>query len=116
VTFKVQTEQVITDLYPYPNPMSDHTQFAFQIQGGDTRPTDFTLRIYTLSGRLVREFQGSAVNDGAGLHKTGWNTLTWNGRDQDGDRVATGVYLYRVRMEGEDGTFEGDVEKIAVIR
>ena len=116
VTFRVQTEQVITDLYPYPNPMSDHTQFAFQVQGGNTRPTDFSLRIYTLSGRLVREFEGSDVNEGTGLRKTGWNMLTWNGRDEDGDRVATGVYLYRVRMEGEDGTFEGDVEKIAVIR
>jgi hypothetical protein len=30
--------------------------------------------------------------------------------------VATGIYLYRVRMDGEDGTWEGDVEKIAVIR
>ena len=116
VTFRVQQEQVIEDLYPYPNPMSDHTRFAFRIRGGDTRPRDFQLRIYTVSGRLVREFDGTAVNDGAGLRPTGWNFLTWNGRDEDGDRVATGVYLYRVRMDGENGTFEGDVEKIAVIR
>jgi len=46
----------------------------------------------------------------------GWNTLRWNGRDEDGDRVATGVYLYRVRIEGEDSTFRGDIEKISVIR
>jgi hypothetical protein len=30
--------------------------------------------------------------------------------------VATGVYLYRVRIEGEDSTFRGDIEKISVIR
>ncbi len=116
VTFRVQQEQVIEDLYPYPNPMSDHTRFAFRIRGGNTRPSDFRLRIYTVSGRLVREFDGTDVNDGAGLRPTGWNFLRWNGRDANGDRVATGVYLYRVRMEGENGTVEGDVEKIAVIR
>jgi hypothetical protein len=30
--------------------------------------------------------------------------------------VATGVYLYRVRVEGDDQTFRGDVEKVTVIR
>jgi hypothetical protein len=48
--------------------------------------------------------------------RVGWNTLRWNGRDEDGDRVATGVYLYRVHIEGDDQTFRGDVEKISVIR
>jgi hypothetical protein len=63
----------------------------------------------------VREFRGSAINQGAGP-RVGWNTLRWNGRDADGDRVATGVYLYRVHVTGESGTFDGDIEKIAVIR
>jgi hypothetical protein len=30
--------------------------------------------------------------------------------------ITGGVYLHRMRMDGEDGTWEGDVEKIAVIR
>lgn len=115
VHFRVRTDQVIRDLYPYPNPMNTHTTFAFRVEGGAQSPSDFHLRIYTLSGRLIRTFDGFDVNDGAGL-RIGWNKLRWNGRDQDGDRVATGVYLYRVSMDGENGTFEGDVEKIAVIR
>ncbi len=113
--FRVSTEQVIRDLYPYPNPMNTHTTFAFRVEGGTHSPRDFTLRIYTLSGRLIRTFDGVDVNEGAGL-RIGWNKLRWDGRDEDGDRVATGVYLYRVSMRGDEGTFEGDVEKIAVIR
>jgi hypothetical protein len=113
-SFRVQQNQVIRDVYPYPNPMSDHTTFAFRVKGGtDEMLRDFGLRIYTLSGRLVREFTQSDLETPLGV---GWNTLRWNGRDQDGDPVATGVYLYRVRVKGDDQTFHGDVEKVTVIR
>jgi hypothetical protein len=115
VHFRVQQEQVVRDLYPYPNPMNTHTTFAFRVEGGTQRPEDFRLRIYTLSGRLIRAFRTADVNGGGGP-RVGWNTLRWDGRDADGDRVATGVYLYRVVVRGENGTFMGDVEKVAVIR
>ena len=113
-TFRVQQDQVVGDVYPYPNPMHTHTTFAFQVRGGTSRMLqDFRLRIYTLSGRLVRELDRTDLQ--APL-RVGWNLLRWNGRDADGDRVATGVYLYRVRIDGADETFESDIEKIAVIR
>ncbi|MFB6271838.1 MAG: C25 family cysteine peptidase [Salinibacter sp.] len=112
-SFRVKQKQVIENVYPYPNPMRSHTTFAFEVEGGRKPPSDFTLRIYTLSGRLVREFDERHLKLPLGV---GWNKLRWNGRDQDGDRVATGVYLYRVRIKGEDTTFRGDIEKISVIR
>jgi hypothetical protein len=113
-SFRVQPDQVIKDVYPYPNPMSTHTTFAFLVKGGRNEMLgDFSIRIYTLSGRLVRELDRTDLDTPLGV---GWNTLTWNGRDEDGDRVATGVYLYRVRIEGDDQTFRGDVEKVTVIR
>ena len=115
VHFRVQQDQVVRDLYPYPNPMNTHTTFAFRVEGGTQRPEDFRLRIYTLAGRLIRAFGASDVNEGGGL-RVGWNMLRWDGRDADGNRVATGVYLYRVVVRGENGTFTGDVEKVAVIR
>jgi flagellar hook assembly protein FlgD len=95
--------------------MNTHTTFAFRVEGGTQQPEDFRLRIYTLSGRLIRAFRAADVNGGGGP-RVGWNTLRWDGRDADGDRVATGVYLYRVVVRGENGTFMGDVEKVAVIR
>jgi hypothetical protein len=113
-SFRVQQKQVIEDVYPYPNPMNTHTTFAFRVKGGRTEALgDFTLRIYTLSGRLVRQLD---ERDLEAPLRVGWNTLRWNGRDEDGERVATGVYLYRVRIEGAETTFRGDVEKISVIR
>jgi hypothetical protein len=114
VSFRTQTDQVIRDAYPYPKPMSTHTTFASRVEGGrDETLHDFTRRIYTLSGRLVRELDQTDLE---GSLSVGWNTVPWNGRDADGDRVATGVYLYRVRVEGTDETFRGDIEKVTVIR
>ena len=113
-SFRVQQDQVIQDVYPYPNPMSTHTTFAFRVQGGQDEMLDsFSLRIYTLSGRLVQELDETDLKAPLSV---GWNTLKWNGRDADGDRVATGTYLYRVRVEGDDQTFRGAVEKVTVIR
>lgn len=115
VSFRVQSEQVIRDVYPYPNPMSSRTTFAFRVEGGETGSLrNFRLRIYTVAGQLIREFDERDLQTGS--LRVGWNLLPWNGRDEDGDRIATGVYLYRVSVEGSDGTFTGDVEKIAVIR
>lgn len=113
-TFRVQNEQVVRDVYPYPNPMNTHTTFAFRVEGGmDEMLRDFTLRIYTLSGRLIRELNRRDLETPLSV---GWNKVKWNGRDADGDEVGTGVYLYRVRVEGDDQTFRGDVEKVTVIR
>jgi hypothetical protein len=115
VSFRVTSEQQIRDVYPYPNPMSTSTTFAFRVEGGRTEDLrNFRLRLYTVAGQLIREFDERDLQTGA--LRVGWNLLPWNGRDEDGDRVATGVYLYRVSVEGADGTFTGDVEKVAVIR
>ncbi|HHP7240020.1 hypothetical protein, partial [Longibacter sp.] len=115
VSFRVETEQQIRDVYPYPNPMSTQTTFAFRVEGGQTEDLqNFRLRIYTVAGRLIREFGARDLQ--TGRLRVGWNLLPWDGRDEDGDRVATGVYLYRVSVQGSDGTFTGDVEKVAVIR
>jgi len=115
VSFRVETEQRIRDVYPYPNPMSTQTTFAFRVEGGQTEDLEnFRLRIYTVAGRLIREFGARDLQ--TGRLRVGWNLLPWDGRDEDGDRVATGVYLYRVSVQGSDGTFTGDVEKVAVIR
>ncbi len=113
-SFRTRKKQVINDVYPYPNPMRSHTTFAFRVEGGQNETLqDFTMRIYTLSGRLVRQLD---KRDLEAPLRVGWNKLRWNGRDEDGDRVATGVYLYRVRVESTETTFRGDVEKISVIR
>lgn len=121
--FRVQTDWEVPSLYPYPNPMGSFTRFAFQLRGTDPGLVDdCRVRIYSLSGRLVRELDAlddPGVLENAGALRIGWNKILWDGRDDDGDRVASGVYLYKVflRADGEAVTVNGDgVEKVVVLR
>ncbi|NND71769.1 MAG: hypothetical protein HKN43_09325 [Rhodothermales bacterium] len=123
VHFRTQNTLEIESVYPYPNPMSTYTNFAFEVRGATADDISrMRLRIFTINGALIREFNlkdDPSSLDGGAL-KVGWNKLRWDGTDQDGDRVATGVYLYKVYLENGDGDLDlsqgSDIEKVVVIR
>ena len=122
VHFRVESTFEIGSIYPYPNPMSSFTQFAFLLKGATyTIIEDFRIRIFTLTGRVVQEFdlvENPSLLEGGQLH-TGWNKIFWDGRDADGDLLGTGVYLYKVYMTVDGEVMEvneAPVEKIVVLR
>ncbi len=121
VHFRVQTELEIESVLPYPNPMTDATTFAFRVKGADASEVEEArLRVYTLTGQVVREFDltGSGPDAlDAGMLRIGWNKLRWDGTDADGDRLSPGVYLYRVFLRGAEGSLgQTQVERIAIVR
>ena len=99
-------------VYNYPNPMSRRTTFVVD-HNRSGQAGRVLIRIYTVNGRLVR-----TLEDDAALGPVA--ALEWDGRDEDGDPVASGVYLYQVRVEAEraDGGREVSerLERLAIIR
>ena len=71
-----------------PNPFNASTVIPIQIPV-DLAGEAMRLRIYNLSGQVVRELQVHAP--GAGEHR-----LTWDGRDEYGREAGSGVYVYRL--------------------
>ena len=71
-----------------PNPFNASTVIPFQVPV-DLAGEPMRLRIYNLSGQVVRELQVDAP--GAGEHR-----LSWDGRDEYGRDAASGVYVYRL--------------------
>ncbi|UCF05882.1 MAG: choice-of-anchor D domain-containing protein [bacterium] len=69
----------------YPNPFNPMTRILFGLR----EPSVVSLRIYDASGRLVRVL----VDE---FHKAGHYEADWNGRDNTGRRVASGIYFYRL--------------------
>jgi len=77
----------------YPNPFNNGTTVPF----GLARRSEVELSVYNLAGQKVRTL-AEAVWD-AGNHR-----VIWDGRDANGSRMATGVYLYRLQAEGRRET------------
>jgi hypothetical protein len=99
----------VRNVYNYPNPMSGHTRFLFEHNrsGGDL---DVLIRIFTLSGRPVAQLRERNLTPSGMLAG-----IDWDGRDADGNRLASGTYLYHVRIRSGDATHE-TVEKLSIIR
>jgi hypothetical protein len=83
-----------------PNPTSHGATLAFELARGQ----HVRLSIYDVTGRLVNR----VVN---GRMEPGRHSAPWNGRDQQGAKVAPGVYFYR--MQSEDVTTS---RKLTVLR
>lgn len=99
VNFEVVTEDGITNVVNYPNPFSTSTQFVFTVTG--SVPEHVRIRIMTVSGKIVREITEQEL----GPLRVGRNitSFTWDGRDEFGEKLANGVYLYQVITKNSEG-------------
>ena len=101
ISFEVITASTITHLFNYPNPFSTKTHFVFTLTGSET-PDQMLIQIMTVTGKVVREISMDEIGPlHIGKNKT---DFFWDGRDQFGDQLANGVYLYRaiVKINGEN--------------
>lgn len=90
INFNVYSNPDLRDVYNYPNPFADNTYFTFEIRGV-APPEEFKIKIFTIAGRLIKEF-----NIPQSDLRIGFNKIFWDGRDQDGDIIANGLYFYKI--------------------
>ena len=99
ISFEVINKSTITNILNYPNPFSTKTHFVFTLTGSEI-PDNFRIQIMTITGKVVKDIR----RDELGPIRIGRNVTeyTWDGRDEFGDQLANGIYLYRV-MTSIDG-------------
>ena len=88
VAFQVSSDLAIERVLNVPNPTPEATDFTYIL----SRPAEVVIRIYTVSGRLIRILEGVPG-------RAGYNQVRWDGRDADGHLLANGVYLYTVTAD-----------------
>jgi|688.fasta_scaffold03384_18 hypothetical protein len=93
VTFSVVNKPMISNLLNYPNPFTTSTAFVFTLTGSEL-PQNMKIQILTITGKVVREI----TKEELGPIRIGRNItdFKWDGTDQYGQKLANGVYLYRV--------------------
>lgn len=124
IQFEIVNKQTVTEVLNYPNPFSTSTRFVFTLTGSEI-PDIFTIQIMTITGKVVKEI---TKNELGNLH-IGRNITeyTWDGKDEYGDKLANGVYLYKVitRHNGQsveksqtdaDSFFKKGFGKMVIIR
>jgi hypothetical protein len=91
--FEVINKPMISNMLNYPNPFTSSTAFVFTITGSDV-PQNIKIEIMTITGKIVREI----TKDELGPLHIGRNIteFKWDGTDQYGQKLANGIYLYRV--------------------
>lgn len=77
--------------YATPNPFNPQTSIKFEVGGDSDVPAE--IAIYDIKGRLVRQLFRGSVSPGP-------VDFVWNGRNDNGHVLATGVYLAQVKLEG----------------
>jgi len=102
----VSYDFTIRELYNYPNPMQGQTHFTFVLFAADA-PESCRIKIYTVAGRLIKDISSPA--------RVGFNQIYWDGRDNDGETMANGIYLYKLILEGS-GKTETAIQKLAILR
>jgi hypothetical protein len=93
VAFQVINKPMISNMLNYPNPFTTSTAFVFTITGAEV-PQNIRIQILTITGKVVREITKEELGP---LH-VGRNIteFKWDGTDQYGQKLANGIYLYRV--------------------
>ena len=77
----------------YPNPFNPETWIPYQL----AIPAEITLTIYDMNGGVVRRLE--VGYQAAGMYQSRIHAAYWDGRNQDGEPVASGLYFYTLRAD-----------------
>jgi flagellar hook assembly protein FlgD len=99
--------RLLRGVMAFPNPFDDQLGSTFSYYLTADGPTDVMLRLFTVSGRAIYQRVERGVSPG-------YHQWPWNGLDSDGDKLANGVYLFKMvaSTSGRSDTYDGRLVKL----
>ncbi len=103
-------ELALAHVLNYPNPFTTHTTFMFEHNKPQVSMW-VQVQVFTVTGKLVKTLDEYVTNEG--FRNT---SIAWDGKDDFGDRIGKGVYVYRVKVRTADGETADKFERLVVLK
>ncbi|MEP7263656.1 MAG: T9SS type A sorting domain-containing protein, partial [Bacteroidota bacterium] len=103
-------ELALAHVLNYPNPFTTHTTFMFE----HNKPLVsmwVQVQVFTVTGKLIKTLDEYVTNDGFRN-----SSIEWDGKDDFGDHIGRGVYVYRVKVRTADGETADKYERLVVLK
>jgi hypothetical protein len=104
-----QADLALTHVLNYPNPFTSKTKFFIEHNQCCTS-LNVLIQIYTISGKTVKTIQQTINNEGFRF-----DGIEWDGKDDFGDKLARGVYIYRVSVSDGAKKKANKIEKLVIL-
>ena len=107
----VNNEEVeLSHVLNYPNPFTTNTSFFFE-HNQNCNFLDVDINVYSVSGKIVKTINQRIHNEGFRS-----NGINWDGRDDFGEQLAKGVYLYKLKVTNEQGMSSSKTETMFLLK
>jgi hypothetical protein len=105
-----QNEGKLNHVYNYPNPFTTKTQFMFE----HNMPNELlyvNIDVFNISGKIVKQIRETIQTPG-----TRYDQIFWDGKDQYGDKLGKGVYLYKLGIKSQSGFSDSKIQKLIILQ
>lgn len=112
IEFEVQEKEnfELRHVLNYPNPFTTSTSFFFE-HNQLCANLEVQVQIFTVSGKLVKTINQLVYNE---CYRS--DGISWDGRDDFGDQLAKGVYIYRLSVTNPENEKAEKVEKLVILK
>lgn len=102
-------ELALTHILNYPNPFTSKTKFFIEHNQCCTS-LKVLIQVYTITGKVVKSINQTINNEGFRF-----DGIEWDGKDDFGDKLARGVYIYRVTVTDGAKKKADKIEKLVIL-
>ncbi len=104
-----QADLALTHILNYPNPFTTKTKFFIEHNQCCTS-LKVLIQVYTITGKVVKSINQTINNEGFRF-----DGIEWDGKDEFGDKLARGVYIYKVSVTDGAKKKADKIEKLVIL-